>query len=66
MREITGKLHIAFFIQALGCLTKAAVNLRQAQAEQELFAASILLLHLTIFMHTNCKKSLNTRHKNIT
>lgn len=63
--EITGKLQIAFFILALGCLTNA-VALRKAKAEQERFAASILRLHLTIFMHTNCKKSLNTRHMNIT
>lgn len=33
MWEINGKLHIAFFlIRALGCLTKAVVNLRQDQA----------------------------------
>lgn len=50
--EITGKLHIVFFVQAPGRLTNA-VDLR---AEQELFAASVPRLHLTIFMHTKCKK----------
>lgn len=44
-------------------------NLQMTQAELELFAASILRLHLTTFMHTNCykkKKGPNNTHENIT